>query len=332
MVKTKKKGPDRTPDARKLYFLEQADYLISELGRVGVTRLLPWQEYLKECPEGFGYSRFCELLDIQINLKSPTMVFEHNPGELLEIDFAGSRLSYVATSTGEIIACPVLIGVLPFSGLGYAKALPDASLARIIPALNDILNYFGGAPLNAKSDNMKQWVVRSCRYETTFPQALEQWAMHNHIGLLATRVRSPKDKPSVGNQVKIIYRRVYAAIRNETFHSIQELDQGIRKALEAHHDINFQKKSFSRRELFTIAFREAIINAFVHNDYTREIAPKFEIFKDRIEITSAGSLPEGLSKSEFFDGFSIPRNKELMRIFKDLDLVEQLGSGIPRIL
>lgn len=81
-----------------------------------------------------------------------------------------------------------------------------------------------------------------------------------------------------------------------------------------------------------IALREAIINAFVHNDYTREIAPKFEIFNDRIEITSAGSLPDGLSKSEFFEGFSIPRNKELMRIYKDLDLVEQLGSGIPRIL
>jgi len=81
-----------------------------------------------------------------------------------------------------------------------------------------------------------------------------------------------------------------------------------------------------------IALREAIINAFVHNDYTREVAPKFEIFNDRIEITSAGSIPEGLSKSEFFEGFSIPRNKELMRIYKDLDLVEQLGSGIPRIL
>ena len=81
-----------------------------------------------------------------------------------------------------------------------------------------------------------------------------------------------------------------------------------------------------------IALREAIINAFVHNDYTREIAPKFEIFSDRIEITSAGSLPDGLSKNEFFEGFSIPRNKELMRIYKDLDLVEQLGSGIPRIL
>ena len=81
-----------------------------------------------------------------------------------------------------------------------------------------------------------------------------------------------------------------------------------------------------------IALREAIINAFVHNDYTNEITPKFEIFTDRIEITSAGGLPEGLSKQEFFEGFSVPRNKELMRIFKDLELVEQLGSGIPRIL
>ncbi|WP_354509804.1 ATP-binding protein [Moheibacter stercoris] len=37
-------------------------------------------------------------------------------------------------------------------------------------------------------------------------------------------------------------------------------------------------------------------------------------------------------KQEFFEGYSIIRNKELMRIFKDLDLVEQLGSGIPRVL
>ena len=58
-----------------------------------------------------------------------------------------------------------------------------------------------------------------------------------------------------------------------------------------------------------VALREAIINAFVHNDYTREVSPKFEIFSDRLEITSAGSLPEGLSKKEFFEGYSIPRNK-----------------------
>ena len=53
---------------------------------------------------------------------------------------------------------------------------------------------------------------------------------------------------------------------------------------------------------------------------------------NHIEITSAGSLPDMLSKEEFFEGFSMPRNQEMMRIFKDLDLVEHLGSGIPRIL
>lgn len=70
----------------------------------------------------------------------------------------------------------------------------------------------------------------------------------------------------------------------------------------------------------------------MHNDYTKELAPKFEFFDDRLEITSNGGLPEGLFKDEFYEGISIPRNKELMRVFKDLDLVEQLGSGVPRIL
>lgn len=81
-----------------------------------------------------------------------------------------------------------------------------------------------------------------------------------------------------------------------------------------------------------VALREAILNAFVHNDYTTEVPPKFEIFDDRIEITSTGGLPGGLSQAEFFEGFSVPRNKEIMRIFKDVGLVEQLGSGVPRIL
>ena len=81
-----------------------------------------------------------------------------------------------------------------------------------------------------------------------------------------------------------------------------------------------------------VALREAVINAIVHNDYSFEVPPKFEIFPDRLEITSAGRLPESLSREEFFTGISIPRNKELMRIYRDLDIVESLGSGIPRIL
>ncbi len=78
--------------------------------------------------------------------------------------------------------------------------------------------------------------------------------------------------------------------------------------------------------------REAIINAIIHNDFTRDIPPKFEIFSNRLEITSYGGLFEGMTQEDFFDGLSLPRNKELMRVYKDLGMVEQLGSGVPRIL
>lgn len=81
-----------------------------------------------------------------------------------------------------------------------------------------------------------------------------------------------------------------------------------------------------------IALREAVINAIIHNDYSNEVPPKIEIFSDKIEITSAGGLVQGMTEEEFFSGYSAPRNKELMRVFKDVHLVEQLGSGMIRIL
>ena len=80
------------------------------------------------------------------------------------------------------------------------------------------------------------------------------------------------------------------------------------------------------------AMHEIVINAIVHNDYyTNEVPPKFEIFSDHIEITSAGRLPIGMTQEDFFGGISSPRNKELMRVFRDVDFVESLGSGMRRI-
>lgn len=81
-----------------------------------------------------------------------------------------------------------------------------------------------------------------------------------------------------------------------------------------------------------IPMREAVINAIVHSDFSREIPPVFEIFSDRMVFTSYGGLIPGQSEQEFFSCSSMPRNRELMRVFKDVGLVEQLGSGMSRIL
>lgn len=81
-----------------------------------------------------------------------------------------------------------------------------------------------------------------------------------------------------------------------------------------------------------IPMREAIINTIVHSDFSREIPPVFEIFSDRMVFTSYGGLIPGQSEQDFFSCSSMPRNRELMRVFKDVGLVEQLGSGMSRIL
>lgn len=92
------------------------------------------------------------------------------------------------------------------------------------------------------------------------------------------------------------------------------------------------KERIEQKMLEPIALREAVINAIVHNDFSREVPPKFELFSDRLEITSTGAIPAGFTEEEFFIGYSVPQNKELMRVFRDLDIVEQMGSGINRIL
>ncbi len=81
-----------------------------------------------------------------------------------------------------------------------------------------------------------------------------------------------------------------------------------------------------------VAVREAVVNAIVHNDWSNEYAPKFEMFSDRLVISSNGGIQPSTTKEEFLEGYSLPKNKELMKVFNDLDLVEQMGTGIIRIL
>lgn len=81
-----------------------------------------------------------------------------------------------------------------------------------------------------------------------------------------------------------------------------------------------------------VALREAVINAIVHNDYSSGVTPLIEIFADRFTVTSYGGLVEGMTQEDFFSCYSKPRNRELMRVFRDVELVEQIGSGMSRIL
>ncbi|MFA5283433.1 MAG: RNA-binding domain-containing protein [Bacilli bacterium] len=80
------------------------------------------------------------------------------------------------------------------------------------------------------------------------------------------------------------------------------------------------------------AYREAVLNALIHNKWVSGDAPMFEFFSDRIEIRSFGPMPPNQTSSGFFRGNSKPVNKELSEAFSTLGISDRLGRGVPKIV
>jgi ATP-dependent DNA helicase RecG len=81
------------------------------------------------------------------------------------------------------------------------------------------------------------------------------------------------------------------------------------------------------------AIREALMNAVVHRDYSlRGSDIKFAIFDDRIEITSPGALPKSIEIEDIIAGRSEIRNIVIARFFKEINYIEQWGTGIQKMI
>ncbi|MBW6464850.1 MAG: IS21 family transposase [Firmicutes bacterium] len=221
-----------------------------ELKRTGVTKLLLWEEYRTDYSEGYGYTQFKHYLNRYIKGKKYSYHHVHIPGQEMQVDFAGDYLYITDKGTGEQIACPVLVCTLPYSGQTFAIGLRDARQESFYYGLNKSLEYFGGVTESVKSDNMRQWVKRADRYEPTFNDATVQWAIHYQTNLIATRPGKPTDKGHVESHVNIVYRRVYARMRNEVFYSLQALNSKILELLDKHNNEIMQGRSYSRNQRF----------------------------------------------------------------------------------
>jgi transposase len=243
-------GTTQAANSRQTEFNSQLDHYLKELTRTGVTRQLLWQEYILSHPEGYAYTQFCERLNQGKRLRTVVMHLDHQPGEKMEVDFAGKKLSYI-DPVGKIkIECPILICVLPYSGLTYVEALSNATQENVYNSLSRAFRYFEGVTQSVLSDNMRQYVVKSNRYEPTFNELAEQWSVHYNTTLTATRVIKPRDKATVEKHVHISYLRIFAPLRNTDFKSLDALNIGIMECLEKHNNTPMQHTKISRRERF----------------------------------------------------------------------------------
>ena len=101
-----------------------------------------------------------------------------------------------------------------------------------------------------RTDNMKQFVKKTNRYEPSFDEYAQQWSLHYNTTLTATRVAKPRDKAGVESSVNTAYYRIYAPLRNDQFHSLPALNKAILEKTEKLNHGKYQGRDYSRYDKF----------------------------------------------------------------------------------
>lgn len=208
------------------------------------------ESYKKEYPDGYEYTQFKKTIREYQYAHNLSYHNTYLPGDEMQIDFAGDALWLTDAKTQEVTKVVVLVCILPYSGMGYAKALYDASMENFFAGISDAFTFFGGTTKKAKSDNMKQWVKRHDRYEPVFNDTAVEWAAHYNTTLETCRVRTPRDKGSVEGLVMKVYNAVYSHLHDEVFFSLNELNTRIFELMDQFNSKVSRNTGKSRIDIF----------------------------------------------------------------------------------
>ena len=173
-----------------------------ELRRPGVTLMLLWEEYRQAEPDGYGYSRWCELYRAWEGRLSPTMRQSHPAGERMFVDYAGQTIELYDGRTGEIRQAQVFVAVMGASSYTYSEAswtqtLPDwiGSHVRAHRRRADAAG--AGQSKEPALAKAGVGVTRANWYEPGLNRTYLDLATHYGTAILPARPRRPRDKAKV---------------------------------------------------------------------------------------------------------------------------------------
>jgi transposase len=224
----------------------------------GVTRFLLWQEYKADHPDGYQYSRFCDLYDQWRQCQDPVMRQIHRAGEKLFLDYAGQTMPIVDRRTGEVRQAEIFVAVLGASSYTFCEATWTQALPDWIASHVRALRFFGGLPEVLVPDNLKAGVTSPHLYEPDLNPTYQELADHFLVAVVPARVRRPQDKAKVESGVQVVERQILARLRARTFFSLAELNEAIAELLVQLNEQPFQKLSGSRRSVFEELDRPAL--------------------------------------------------------------------------
>jgi transposase len=226
------------------------EYLHQELKNKGVTLQLLWHEYKEKSPEGYQYSQFCRLYHQWAEKLDPCLRQEYRAGEKLFVDYAGQTLEITDPETGEIHPAHIFVATLGASNYTFAEATLSQDLPSWIQSHVHTFDFFQGVTEILVPDNLRDAVMRSCRYEPDLNATYRELAEHYGAVIIPARVAKPRDKAKVESGVLQVERWVLAPLRHRTFFSLAELNEAIRKQLEFLNNRPFEKLQATRKSLY----------------------------------------------------------------------------------
>lgn len=247
--------PSIAPDDRPLPDWNAVD---KALRQKGMTRLLLWEQYRAANPDGYSYTRYCELFHDWRGIQGLSMRQTHLAGEKTFVDYAGPRVQIVNPVTGEIREAHVFVGALGASQYTYAEASWTQGLEDWVMSHVRMLEYFGGLPEIVVPDNLKAGVSSPHLYEPEINPTYLEFARHYQLAVIPARSRKPQDKAVVESAVQVVNRWILAKLRNRTFFRLAEVNDAIWTLLKDLNDRPFQKRPGSRRSLFEELDRPAL--------------------------------------------------------------------------
>lgn len=215
-----------------------------------LTLQLLWQEYREAHPEGYGYSRFCELYQRWRCKQDVVLRQEHAAGEKMFVDWAGTTIPIHDPEGGPVQQAHLFVAVLGTSSYTYAEASRDEQLASWIGAHVRAFEFFQGSPKLIVPDNTKTGVTKACRYDPDVNPTYQEMAIHYGVGVVPARPYKPRDKAKVESAVLVAERWIIAVLRHRKFFSVGELNQAIRELLVRINQRPFRKRAGSRASLF----------------------------------------------------------------------------------
>lgn len=207
-------------------------WIDTELRRVGVTLELLHLEYLREHPDGYRYTAFCDVYRQWRSRRGLVMRQQHKAGEKAFVDYSGKRPSIVDPTTGEVLEVELFVAVLGASNLTYAEATRTQRIEDFVRSHVHAFEYFGGVPKITVPDQLKSAVRVACRYEPTIARTYAELGRHYGTAIVPARPGKPRDKAKVEVAVQIAQRWILARLRNETFFSLETLNARIAECLE----------------------------------------------------------------------------------------------------